>query len=260
MKTKQQLEDRWGSILNGQHELLPVLLNNYKKYSNEGAISSLISSYSLIGPLEYLVNSDVKRCQEALQASVSYVIELFDRFEKGEPIHPAHCSMINFIHLLDALASGDMELPNKLALHMGRREALEMTYDDLFVESLGYCLKYAVLGDIEELRVWLHLLREACEHPKYKLRDFLGYPLILEGLAENNSEKINRGFEVLLLGHKNRCKREQAPDYGPFFHNSPNAEIFFWGVGLANLCLSKKFTLKIQDDFIPKDLLLQTES
>lgn len=260
MKTKQQLEERWGKILAAEYEDLPFFLDKYKHDCDAETIRTLVSLYALMGQLEYLINSEVKIYQEALQTSVRHLIELFDQFDKGMSVHPSYCSMIRFMNLLDALASGDMELSNKLALHMGGRETLEMTYDDPFIESLGYCLKYAVLGDIEELQVWLHLLREACEHPKHKLRDFLGYPLILEGLAESNSEKINRGFEVLLLGHRNRCKREQAPDYGPFFHNSPNAEIFFWGVGLANLCLAKGIMLEIQDELIPKNLLLQPKS
>lgn len=257
MKTKEQLIRRWGDILKETEEDLPTLMSRYNdpvRNKKCDFTKALVDEYDLLARLYYLLNGDAVGFKSNLENSIVYVTELFERFEKGESIHSSRVSMFRFIELLSALASGNIDLSMKLANYMGGRQEIENEYDDGFMLSMGYALKYSVENNKPKAAEWIAKLNEICVNKDY--RNFAGYPLVLEALLENNLAKANETFKVLISGHKNKCSSSKGPNYGPYFYDSPDADLFVWGIGLANLCRYYGLNVIIDDPLIPAELVI----
>lgn len=257
MKTKEQLIDRWGVIFEDIENGIPTLQERYNnpERNYRGDFTGVLAmEYSGLAGLRYLLYNDAKEFKSNLEIASKYVIELFERFEKGDPIDPSRVSMFRFIELLEALASGNINIATKFANHMGGRPKIEGQYDDDFMLSMGYVLKYSVENNKSKVAEWIVKLKEVCANKRY--RDFLGYPLVLEALLENNLSKANDAFKVLIAGHKNKCKSNRGPDYGPYFHDSPDEDLFVWGIGLANLCRYYGLDVTIDDPIMPAELIV----
>lgn len=259
MKSKAELKKRWERILENTIEDIPILheryndpSRNYKADFNSG----LHSYYRDLAVLDYLLNHNVIGFKENLKKATSFMVELFERYEKGDPVDPSRMHMAMFLDLFDGLASGDILLAQDYAHYMGGRPNIEETYDDEFTLSMGYCLKYATENNIPALKSWLPRLKMVCENPKNKMSEFMGYPLVLEAFAERDLEKLETAFQVLLAGHKQKCKARKGPDYGPYFHDSPDADVFVWGIGLVNLCRFYGMKIIVSDPLIPEELLI----
>jgi len=259
MKSKAELVKRWGDILQETIEHIPNLYERYndpRRNYKADFNPALHNNHRRIGVLDYLLNHNVISFKENLRKAVSFEMELLERYDKGEPIHPSRVSMTCFAELFVALASGDMNLAQNCANLMGGRSEAEEMYDDEFVLSLGYSLKYAIENNLEKLRLWLPRLKAFCENPKNSMSEFMGYPLVFEALLERDLEKANAAFQVLVNGHKKKCKSYKGPDYGPYFDDSPDADLFVWGIGLANLCRYYGLNVQISDYLIPEELLI----
>lgn len=196
----------------------------------------LYSNYREWGTLDYLLNHNAVSFKENLRKAIPFKLELLKKYDEGAPIHTSRVSMTRFEELFDALASGDMVLAQEYASYLGGRSEAEEQYDDEWVLLLGYSLKYAVENNIQELKVWFPNLKAFYENPKNKMTEFIGYALVLEALLERNEKKANVAFSVLLEGHKKKCKSPKGPNYGYGFYDSPDADLFVWGIGLINLC------------------------
>jgi hypothetical protein len=261
VKTKAQLIKRWGDILEEIKNDIPRRYEFYKDPTRNykgGFCSTLQSDYRDFAVLDYLLNQDITSFKENLRNGIPFRIELFTIYDNGEPMHldASPVSMQTFKVLFDALASGDMELAKTFANYMGGRPEVEDEFDDEFILSMGYSLKYATENDLENLKLWLPRLKDYCYNPKYKMTEFIGYPLVLEALMERDLEKANAAFKVLIEGHKKKCKSFKGPNYGYYFHDSPDADLFVWGIGLANLCRHYGLNVQIDDPLIPEELLI----
>lgn len=187
--------------------------------------------------------------------------ELFDSLHWLSPLLPLRFSMFKFCELLDALATGDMSIAKKIASHMGGRPEIEEQEDDSFILSLGYSLKYATENNRLELAEWLPRLKAVCEDPTYTVNDFFAYYLVLEALLENDLIKADAAFKELVLLHKKRCKkRKEDYPFASHFYDSPDADLFVWGIGLANLCRHYGLNVTIDDPIIPAELVIAVEN
>jgi hypothetical protein len=261
MKSKAELKKRWEDILQETIEGIPDLYERYNdSIRNQKGVfnSSLHRYYRRLAVLDYLLNHNVASFKENMKKATSFMIELFERYEKGDPIDPSEMHMALFLYLFDPLASGDIFLAQDYAHHMGGRPEIEETYDDEFTLSMGYCLKYATENNIPALKSWLPRLKMVCENPKNKMSEFMGYPLVLEAFAERDLEKLEKAFQVLLAGHKQKCKSSKGPNYGYYFHDSPDADVFVWGIGLVNLCRFYGMNITVSDPMIPEELLISS--
>ena len=160
--------------------------------------------------------------------------------------------------LFDVLASGDIELSQEYASYLGGRSEIEEEWDEECVSLLGYSLKYAVENNTKELKVWAPNLKAFYENPKNRMVEFIGYALVLEAFLERDVPKANVAFKVLLEGHKKKCKSSKGPNYrcGYGFYDSPDADLFVWGIGLANLCRYYGLNVQVLDPLIPEELLI----
>ena len=93
---------------------------------------------------------------------------------------------------------------------------------------------------------------------KNSISYFIFYPLLLEALLKQEQPKMNEYFEALVEAHKVICKSKKY-SFCPYFHDSPDENIFFWGVGLANLCRYKGFDVRSEDPLVPDELLIEVK-
>jgi hypothetical protein len=261
VKTKEELIKRWSKILQNTIKMNSALYERYQdpiRNAEAAFNSSLSMNYRELAVLDYLLNHNIVGFAENLRIGVPFKMELFERYDKGEPMHldASPVSMYSFKELFCALASGDMELAKTFANHMGGRPEVEDEFDDEFMLSMGYSLKYAVENNTAELQPWLSRLKEFCYNPKHEMKEFIGYPLVLEALMERNLERANLAFNVLLEGHRKKCSSNKGPNYGPYFYDSPDADLFVWGIGLANLCRHYGLAVQIHDPLIPDELVI----
>lgn len=267
---KERLIKRWGEILDETQEDIPILVEKYgvEHFRKVGYYANgLKDQYARVARLDYLLNHDIASFKKNLALAAECQIELFEIFKNRkptdppnpglDPMHPSLFTMFKFCKLLDALASGDIEISIRIAWYMGDRPDIEEAYDDEFILSLGYSLKYAVEDNKSQLQLWLPRLKSVCEDPEYKVKEFIGYYFVLEALLENNLEKANWAFTVLIVNHKKRCQKKVEAEY-PFseFYDSPDADLFVWGIGLANLCRHHGLNVVIDDPLIPEELLI----
>lgn len=259
MRSKVELLNRWGDILQETIEHLPVICGLYndpvrnKKWDFN---SSVYNKYRNLAVLDYLLNNNAVSFKKNLRKAIPFKMELLEKYDDGEPIHPSRVSMTRFEELFDALASGDMTLAKKYSNYLGGRPDAEEQYDDEWVLLLGYSLKYAVESNIEELKIWVPKLKEFYENPENRMTEFIGYALVLEALLERDVEKASTAFKVLLEGHKKKCKSRKGQNYGYGFHDSPDADLFVWGIGLVNLCRHYGLDVQVSDPLIPGELLI----
>jgi hypothetical protein len=113
MKTKLELIKRWAEILQEIAGRIPMLYERYNdpKRNFKGDFnSSLQGHYRDLAVLGYLLNNNALGFKENLSKAVPIKMELMQRYDRGDPIHPSRVSMTRFEKLFDALASGDMSL------------------------------------------------------------------------------------------------------------------------------------------------------
>ena len=274
INTKERLIKRWAGVLKSTKRRIPELQqaldNDFHK--NRGYYANgLKNQYALVARLDYLLNEDIDSFKNNLELEAECQIELFEIFENRkpndppnpglDPMAPSLFSMFTFCKLLDALASGNMGIAIHIASYMGGRPEIEGKYDDEFILSLGYSLKYVVENNTVQLQEWLPRLKAVCEDPEYDVKEFLGYYLVLAALLENSLEKANWAFTVLKVNHKKRCKQYKNDyPFNTYFYDSPDADLFVWGIGLANLCRHYGLNVVINDPLIPEELLIPVEN
>jgi hypothetical protein len=258
MRTKTELEERWRDVLNDYKEFEPKIrldhLNPRKKMLLNPT-SMLSGDLADLGRLEYLLNHNIVAFRQHLRESVQLKQQLYERYDKGEPIHPSYVVMRGYHNLFDALATGDMVLAREFARHLGGRPAIEKKEDHPFVTVFGYTLKSFVENAPDEVKQsWLEKFIVFCTHNK-PFRTFLGYGTVFSAILEQDSEKANQGFKELIEGHALECKGKGDR----YFKESPDEDIYFWGVGLANLAIDYGLRVKIDHPLIPEDLLLHAQ-
>jgi hypothetical protein len=268
--TKERLIKRWSEILEETKEDIPSLAEKYgvEHFRSVGYYANgLKDQYARVARLDYLLNNDIASFKKNLELEAECQIELFEIFENRkptdppnpglDPMAPSFFTMLNFCELLDALASSNMENAMCIASYMGGRSEIEDKYDDEFTLSMGYSLKYVVENNDIQLQLWLPRLKAVCEDPKYDVGEFIGYYLLLAALLEHNLEKVNLAFTALIDNHKKRCKKPKKDyPFGVGFYDSPEADLFVWGIGLANLCRYYGLEVTINDPLIPAELII----
>lgn len=259
MKSYVELKSRWEIILNNTKKEIPEILDRYhdSQRNIKGDFNSVLHMlYRDFATLDYLLNRNSSDFKVNMIKATECMIELLQRYENGDPISPSQMHMLLFTELFDALASGDIPLAIRFAHYMGGRPEIEDMYDSEYTLCMGYALKYATENNMEALQSWLPRLKALCENPKNRMLEFTGYYMVFEAFSERSVERLEKAFQVLLEGHKKKCRSAKGPDFGPYFHDSPDADVFVWGIGLANLCRYYGMKVKIDDPLIPNELLI----
>jgi len=156
--------------------------------------------------------------------------------------------MFAYQKLLDALASGDMNVARAFAERMGGRPEPEKEYDRAFEIAMGYGLKAILAGDDAAALARLYDLEQACTHKDYV--NFAGYVPVLRGIVSRDSAAAEAAFPELLAGHRRESKGRGL------FSDSVDEFLCVWGIGLINLAGSRGMVIKVDDPLIPADLIV----
>ena len=257
MRNKKELESRWRDIFDGfkesESEMKSFYLNPVKN-KDYFYTATWSGDLAALGVFEYLLNGNVKLFKKYLKESTLVRQELFEHFEKGDPVPPSYVSLTRFWRMFFALATGDIELSRKFAQHNGGRFEIEQGRDHPFPINFGYTLKYFIENADEKIkRMCLEKLAADCKtKPHFAFR---GYVTVFEAILEHDSEKANRGFKEILVGHVEECKGKGDR----YFVGSEQEDICIWGVGMANLAVYSGLDIKIDHPLIPEELLISKE-
>jgi len=247
--------------MSGIEKRLPMLLEMRKKhlkqlYVNQSdpakdksgsATNSLVGTLRFLAVADYVLKKDIVGFRSKLSEAAGLRSKLFNRFDAGEAISPSYVSMLSYKALCNALASGDLQLANELANHMGGRNEIEREHDHPFDLAFGYVLKSFVLEDAVGIKKWLCEFKSLCDQPENA--DFKGYAKVSEAILVRDVEKANVGFTELLEGHKRQSKKG-------VFKDTEDEMLCVWGIGLVNLAHVRGIDPKPQEPLIPADLLI----
>ncbi len=203
-----------------------------------------------LGILEYLVNDNIEKYQHCLQECATLELSLVHRFESGEPISESFVSILLYQELFTALASSNLELSVRFAHAVGGRKEIEKHHDHPFDRAMGYALKALVL-DTADKAERIHTLKFRTQSVK-KEANFQGYASVMEAIASKDQQALDSAYPHLLKNHKSHSKA------GGTFSNVTDKHLSIWGIGLANLAISRGLTVSIDDPLLPQDLLIKT--
>lgn len=239
----------YSEVLEEMREHLPSLL---KKAAMPGRNSKgdftlgVSSTFRGLATVGYLVEGDVAAFRSNLVNATLWRMQLFDRFDAGDPISPSLVSMHAYKNLYDALASGDIDVASAFAGRMGGRPDAEREYDRAFEVAMGYALK-AILADedVKALR-FLSDLEQACQGVEY--RNFSGYAPVLRAIVARDRAAAEVAFAELLSEHRKESRGKGL------FSDTEDKFLCVWGVGLLNLARSRGVAVEVVDPLIPADL------
>ncbi len=234
-------------INQSRKRLLPTLAANAAdsaKDKNGSSTNVYAAALRFIGISDFLLDGDTGSFRSMLSKAAKLRVQLFVRFDRGEPISASYVSTLAYKELFDALAAGDLETATELAQHIGGRPDIEKEHAHPFDNALGYALKAAVLGrdQIPANEMLAAVLQENDN------ANFRGYGAVLSQLASAQDKVSPDAFRSIVAGHKREAK-------DGVFKGVVDEIICVWGIGLANLVKARGRSVDFSDDLIPAGLI-----
>lgn len=222
-----------------------------EKYSHDKYkfyYSSMCGDLETLAIVEYRLDHDIAGFKERMKKSAEMILELMYGYDTGQSVSISYATMLVYKDLLSALASGDIAFAREFASNMfergkGKSEAKIHIFDT----KLGHSLKYLVLGQKKEAHEWIKKFSEECQ--KKGNASYQGLAKILKGILDENSALVQKGFDEFKKGYKMLIRRGGTAAHSEWLNT--------WGIGLANLAISRGLKLDINDEYIPKDLLIE---
>lgn len=202
--------------------------------------------YRCMGVIGYLVEREVGAFRSNLAEATKWRMQLFDRFDQGDPISPSLVSMHTYKNLYDALASGEISLASAFAERMGNRPDVEKEFDRSFEVAMGYALKAVLAGDEAAARTRLMELTTASNHKDYI--NFVSYASILDAILSKDAAAAEAAFPELLSAHRRESRGRGL------FSGLEDEFISVWGLGLLQLAKSRGLEINVTDALLPYEL------
>ncbi|MBH8605419.1 hypothetical protein [Thermoactinomyces sp. CICC 10522] len=206
------------------------------------AIKKLILENDVIGFKQQLYKSG--RYFELYILAEPLNVPSHPRYVKGETHFKGTAD--NFEGLYSALISQHPELIVSLAHLLGwRGEEEDFKINDLNPENghLGYAMKYIILQEDNKARAHLEALSHFQLH-RFQKVDMEQRMAVLEGILDQDQEKVHDGLKQILRRHKKRIK--QAGILGKFYANAV--------AGLGWLAQYRGIKIEINDKLCPKKI------
>jgi hypothetical protein len=236
----EQLEDR---------EILRQIPKKPDHDRTGNATSSEIRDQHFLAIAEFILHQDVAAFRRHMSQAALNKLQLFERYDAGEPIDGSYVTMNAQDELFDALAAGDFNVASKLARRIGGRPDLEKRHDLPTRSLLGYALKYTVLEQRDGIHEVLAPLEAICQEKKHL--PFRGFPTCFRGLVESNLTMTNQGLQEIADGHRRLAKKPN------WFAGTVEELISVWGIGMANLARHQGMAVNSCPPFIPAELLIE---
>ena len=74
------------------------------------------------------------------------------------------------------------------------------------------------------------------------------YAKVMKAIMDLDDDSINKAYDEVRKTYKRKLRRDH-----PGWDYWPN----FWGIGLANLAIHRGMKVEINDEYIPRDLLIK---
>lgn len=210
-----------------------------------------------IGIGEFLVAGDVGSFRSNLSKCAELYVGFFQRFAAGEAVDHSEISMLAYKGLFDAMAAANFPLAENLARVMGGRPEIEK-HDLPFTSAMGYALKETVLGGDGSARARLKSVlsqpgpsdrEQSREDRGFRNRDFLGYSVAMDAIVAFDEKGLNDGLNMIIDGHIRQTENG-------LFHETIDADLCVWGIGLANLARNKNLPVHVNHELIPMALII----
>ncbi|MBA4544602.1 immunity 49 family protein [Thermoactinomyces daqus] len=206
------------------------------------AIKKLILENDVIGYKQQLYKAG--RYFELYVLAEPLNVPSHPRYVKGENCFKGTANYYG--DLYSALISQNPELIVSLAHLLGwRGEEEDFKINDLNPENghLGYAIKYIILQEDNKARAHLEALSRFRLH-RYQKVDMEQRMAVLEGILDQDQEKVHDGLKQILRRHKKRIKQEDI--LGKFYDNAV--------AGLGWLAQYRGIKIEINDKLCPKEI------
>lgn len=216
--------------LSYERENLPRKIEKVQDRAKDsnGCLTSMLSmSFRFLGIAEYVLNHDVSLFKANLKEAAKLRLNLFQRFEAGEPIDKSLVTMLSRKDLFNTLAAGDFGLARELASVMGGRDAIEKEYDHPFDYAFGYTLKWFVLQNRPEMEHWTNRFRAVCQ--QQAPGGFAGYVELFEAIRAGSRRQAAEAVPALIQGHEKMSKGRGI------FALTDDKHLCVWGIGMLNM-------------------------
>ncbi|OAB45521.1 Imm49 family immunity protein [Paenibacillus glacialis] len=197
---------------------------------------------------EIVLNGNVSKSKQSFYLAGKMQEVLYQRYDSKEnDISSDYVTTDKHTRLLMALISGNEELINSLTTLFGGR-IKEENEDHELHKSVGYAMKYILLGEIEHAAEYVAVLKKL--EGKKSMKLYNGYAKVLSGIIENDKIQVNEGLKYMI-----ECHKKLEDDYG----NTPQELLSIPILGLAKLAIRNDIAIDIDDSLVPMILLEQQE-
>jgi len=249
---KKEDQEKKRSLLKMLNEDIPLLRAkalDIEKDTKGIEASGYALSLRSIGVLEYLLNKNIKIFKMNLAETSRIRLNLFRRYDQGEPISKSYVSMIAYQYIFNALAAANFTIAEELAAILGGRDAIEREFDHPFDYNFGYTLKWSVLKNPNEIRIPVKRFSEICQEKLHL--DFKGYVMMFNAILNKDSHLAKESVNAIIEGHEKLSKGRAV------FAYSDDKFLCVWGIGIVNLARNSGLDVPSVPPLIPEDLLVQ---
>lgn len=204
--------------------------------------SNYMSCHRLFAVTSYVLDHDREGFFEHLKKYVDYQIKLFSQEDEKRRLHEYRVP--TFREVFISLCLGSPE--NALSL-MEYIKQVDLNDSTKLATAFHKAFRLLILGTggtPAELDENIIIFQN-----KYK--SYTGYPLCFKAIYDQDSIAFQKGFEVLMKGHKvlSRANNE--------FGNTVDSIIALWPLGIVNLARMKGMDVMVDHPLIPQDLIVE---
>ncbi|MBG9792936.1 hypothetical protein ABD76_10720 [Paenibacillus dendritiformis] len=193
---------------------------------------------------EIVLNGDAIKSKQNFFLAGKMQEVLYKKYdEKQNGISSDYITTDKYTRLLMALISDHEKLIVSLAELFGGRTEEEEEDHELH-KSVGYAVKYILLGDRQKAKEYVQVLKKLEGQKSMKL--YNGYQQVLNGIIENDNNQVNEGLKYMI-----ECHKKLKDDYG----DTPQELLAIPVLGLAKLAIRNGIEVNIDDAISPKILL-----
>ncbi len=224
---------------------------NKKGNDNYGGLSyCLASEYICLAKFHMRFNGDAEKFRGYIEQTWAIYKELLERSDISKDVEESLFFETKYDKIILLLSAGlineTIEYSRILFNHYRARNLKEGD-EHIFIILMVHTFYRLILNEpgCEE---WIHKFYDRCAKPRGE-KYCIGFVKIMDGIYKKDSQLIESGF-LDILKFKGSIKRSDIDSTG-------NKDFCYWGIGLANLAISRgiQFTVP-KNPYFPQQLLI----
>jgi hypothetical protein len=219
-------------------------IDNGTSIQKVSSLGSLSTRYRQYAALEWYLHRDARKFREYMKIAVEYDIDGFLYSKEIRPKNKTSTACLS--SMFDALSSGNTELVTSYFTMVDNHFDYDTKPTTHSANWLYRCLVSLALNRYEDQwNVFIEKLKKGYSTKQYgKL-----YPLavMLEAIWNNDEVMFNEQAQLFANSYKSMT-RGIFPDY-------EDKLLSLWGLGICNLAVIKGLKVKIDHQYMPKELI-----